>query len=190
MLLYIGHGQSVVPSYLATVVNKNFIKNTTDAQALYDEFITGYLMPSNSLSQDAIATSRYAPNCQDSDIIVDLRKFNGRQKHELFNPFWAKMVVVVEGRVDERWHGELPLCMYCIALQFIGLILSYHIVYGVFLGGEIVLAGSNINLKSRQEDRRSLGGGACPEDIGRGGYPGTGSYVGIYPVLPEESTSS
>jgi hypothetical protein len=114
-------------AYLATVVNKNFINSTADAQALY-EFVTGDLMPSNSLSQDAIATSRYALNCQDPDIIVDLRKLNGRPKNELFDPFWAKIVVVVEGRVDDRRHGEITFYMYCIALQFnIALILTYRI---------------------------------------------------------------
>jgi hypothetical protein len=77
-------------AYLATVVDKNFINSTADAQALY-EFVTGDLMPSNSLSQDAIATSRYALNCQDPNIIVDFRKLNGRPKNELFDPFWAKV---------------------------------------------------------------------------------------------------
>jgi len=77
---------------LATVVNKNFINNTTATQALY-EFVTGDLMLSNSPSQDAIATSRYALNCPVPAIIVDLRKLNGRPKNELFNPFWARWML-------------------------------------------------------------------------------------------------
>jgi hypothetical protein len=62
--------------------------------------------------------------------------------------------------------------------------------YGDFSRGQILLAGSNIDLKSHQEYRRSLGSEACPEDSGRGGNPGTGSYVGICLVLPEGSTLS
>jgi hypothetical protein len=101
-------------AFLATVVNKNFISCTTAAQALY-EFITGDLMPSTSLSPDALAAARFALNCQDPDIIVDLRKLNGRPKSELFDPFWAKMAEVVEGRVDDRRHGELSLlCIYIL----------------------------------------------------------------------------
>jgi hypothetical protein len=102
-------------AYLATVVNKNFINSTTAAQALH-EFVTGDLMSSTSLSQDVIAASRYALNCQDPDIIVDFKKLNGRPKNELFDSFRAKMVVVVEGRVDDRRHGEITFYMYCIAL--------------------------------------------------------------------------
>jgi hypothetical protein len=37
---------------------------------------------------------------------VDLRKLNARVTNDLFDLFWAKMVVVVEGRVDDRGHGE------------------------------------------------------------------------------------
>jgi hypothetical protein len=102
-------------AYMATVVNKNFINSTAVAQALY-EFVTGDLLPLSSMSTDAIAASRYALNCQDPDIIVDLRKLNGRPKNALFDPFWAKMAVIVEGRVDDRRHGELPLCMHYISL--------------------------------------------------------------------------
>ena len=100
---------------MATVVNKNFINSTADAQALY-EFVTGDLLPLSTMSTNAIAASRYALNCQDPDIIVDLRKLNGRPKNALFDPFWAKMVVIVEERVDDRRHGELLLCMHSISL--------------------------------------------------------------------------
>jgi hypothetical protein len=38
--------------------------------------------------------------------MIDMRKLNGRVNNALFDPLWAKMAVVVEGRVDDRRHGE------------------------------------------------------------------------------------
>jgi hypothetical protein len=106
-------------AYLATVVNKSFISSTSAAQALY-EFVTGDFMPSSSmLSPDSLAAAKFALNCQDPDIIVDLRKLNGRPKNQLFDPFWAKMAEVVEGRVDDRRHGKLPLlCIILICIKW------------------------------------------------------------------------
>jgi hypothetical protein len=60
-------------------------------------------MPKSTLSLEAIAAARFALNSQDPNIIVDLRKLNGRFTNDLFDPFWAEMAVVVEGRVD--WCG-------------------------------------------------------------------------------------
>ncbi len=91
--------------YMSTVVNANFIGNTAAAQALY-EFITGNVLPKSSFGSEALATTRFALNCQDHDIIVDMRKLNARVNNELFDPFWAKMAMVVEGRVNDRRHGE------------------------------------------------------------------------------------
>jgi hypothetical protein len=104
---------------MATVVNKNFISSKAVADALY-EFITGDAMPKSTLSTDAIATTRFALNCQDPDIIIDLRKLNARVTNDLFDPFWAKMVVVMEGRVDDRRHGEMfHYILYCLIVVFI-----------------------------------------------------------------------
>ena len=115
---------------------KNFINSTTVAQALY-EFVTGDLLPLSGMSTDAIAASRYALNCQDPDIIVDLRKLNGRPKNDLFDPFWAKMAVIIDGRVDDRRHGELLVCMHRIALYVIMfLTISTHLVVYVALTGD------------------------------------------------------
>jgi len=90
---------------MANVVNTNFISSRAATQAVY-EFITGNIMPKSSLSTKAFAAARFALNCQDTGIIVDLRKLNARVTNDLFDLFWAKMVVVVEGRVDDRRHGE------------------------------------------------------------------------------------
>ena len=98
---------------MATVVTKHFISSKAAAHALF-EFITGDAMPKSTLSTNAIATARFALNCQDPDIIVDLRKLNARVTNDLFDPFWAKMAVVVEGRGDDRRHGEM--FHYCIVL--------------------------------------------------------------------------
>ena len=64
-------------------------------------------MSKNYVSQDCIATARFALYCQDPDSIVDLRQHNGRPKNIQFDPFWEMMSTVVEGRVDDRRHGEL-----------------------------------------------------------------------------------
>jgi hypothetical protein len=96
-------------AYLATVVSKSFISSTLVALALYELF-TGDVMSSPSmLSQDALAAAKFALNCQDPDIILDLRKLNGRPKNNLFDPFLAKIAEVVEGRIDDCQHGKLPL---------------------------------------------------------------------------------
>ena len=90
---------------MSTVVNTNFISSTAAAQAVY-EFITGNVMPKSSFGSEALATARFALNYQDPDIIVDMRKLNARVTNDLFDPFWAKMAVVVEGRVHDRRNGE------------------------------------------------------------------------------------
>jgi hypothetical protein len=90
---------------MSIVVNANFIRSTAAAQVVH-EFITCNVMPKSSFGSKALATSRFALNCQDPGIIVDMRKLNARVNNELFEPFWAKMFVVMEGRVNNRRHGE------------------------------------------------------------------------------------
>ncbi len=87
------------------MVNKNFINSSAAAQAVY-EFITGNVMPKSSLSTESISAATFALNCRDPDIMIDMRKLNGRVNNALFDPFWAKMAVVVEGRVSDRRHGK------------------------------------------------------------------------------------
>jgi hypothetical protein len=98
------HSRAERSAYLATVLNTNFVNGTAAAQAIY-EFITGGVMSTGFVSPDAIAAARFALNCQDPDIIVDLRRVNARPHNTMFNPFWARMAKVVEGRVDDRRHG-------------------------------------------------------------------------------------
>ena len=102
------------------------ISSIAAAHALY-EFITDDMMPSSELSSDALATTRFALNCQDPDILVDLRRLNGRPKNELFDSFCAKMAEIVEVRVDDRRHGEFPLlCTYMLPwIKWL-----YSLVYG------------------------------------------------------------
>ena len=50
---------------------------------------------------------RYALNCHDSDIIVDMRKLNARPKPNTFDTFWEKMAEMIEGR--PRIQVELPI---------------------------------------------------------------------------------
>ena len=71
--------------YLATVVNKNFISNIAAAQPVY-EFLTSNVMPKSSLSTKAIAAARFALNCRDPYVVVDMRKMNGRVNNALFDP--------------------------------------------------------------------------------------------------------
>ena len=98
---------------MATVINKNFVSSKAATHTL-DEFIIGDAMPKSILSTKAIAAARFALNCRDPDIIIDMRKFNARVTNVLFDPFWAKMVVVVEGHVDDRRQGEM--FHYCFVL--------------------------------------------------------------------------
>jgi len=90
------------------VVNRNVVSITAVAQAIF-EFITGDQMDAHLASEVKIEAARYSLNCQDSDIIVDMRKLNARTKHNTFEMIWAKMVEMVEGRVIDRRHGEFKI---------------------------------------------------------------------------------
>ena len=105
-------------AYLATLIKKNFISNKIAAQAMY-EFVSGDLLPVTSLNQESLAATRFALNCQDLDIIVDLRKLNGRPKNKLFDPFGAKMAEVAEGRVQPNPNILFRFCrqLYKSCLQ-------------------------------------------------------------------------
>ncbi len=100
------HSRVERTAYMATMVNKNFVSSTSVAQAII-EFITRDLMSTHIVSEDASAAAKYAINCQDTDIIVDKRKLNARQKSNVFDKLWAKMAEMVERRVNDRRHGEL-----------------------------------------------------------------------------------
>jgi len=54
----------------------------------------------------AATTSRYALNCFDVEIIVDMRRLNTRPKGDAFDCFRDKMAELVEGRVDDRRHED------------------------------------------------------------------------------------
>jgi hypothetical protein len=61
---------------MAAVVNKDFVCITAAAQAIF-EFITGDRMANTCVHQEAAAVAaRYALNCPNTDIIVDMRKLN------------------------------------------------------------------------------------------------------------------
>ena len=104
------HSRAERATYRATIINKSFVSNVSAAQAMY-ELINGDLMPSNTLSFDALTAARFALNFQDPEIIIDLRKLNARPKNDLFDPFWAKMAVVVERRVNDGRHGTICICI-------------------------------------------------------------------------------
>ena len=95
------HTRAERSAYLAVVVNKNFVSSTVAAQAIF-EFITGDQLATDLFSEDAASAAKFALNCQDSDIIVDMRKLNARPKHNTFDQFWAKMTEMIEGRVSDR----------------------------------------------------------------------------------------
>jgi len=102
------HTRAERTSYLAAVVNKNFINSVTAAQAVY-EFITGDQLSKNFVNPDASLAARFALSCQDPDIVIDLRKLNARPKSNVFDEFGGVVANVVEGRVQDRRHGELML---------------------------------------------------------------------------------
>ena len=68
------HTRAERSSYFAHVVNIHFVNNATVAQAIF-EFITGDQMNTSLTSEVATKAASYALNCQDSDNIVDMRKF-------------------------------------------------------------------------------------------------------------------
>ncbi len=100
------HSRAERTSYLAIVINTNFVNGTAAAHAIF-EYITGGQMSTHFVSPDSRTTARFALNCQDLDIIVDLRHVNGRPKNIQLDKFWAMMSKVVEGRVNDRRHDEL-----------------------------------------------------------------------------------
>ena len=80
------HSRAERSAYLANVLNTNFVNGTTATQAIY-EFITGGVMSTSFVSPDAITAPRFALNCQDPNIIVDLRRLNARLHNTMFDPF-------------------------------------------------------------------------------------------------------
>jgi hypothetical protein len=93
---------------MAAVVNKNFVSSVAATQAIY-EFITGDKLSVNFVHPDVAQAAKLALNCQDLDIVLDLRKLNARPKSDIFDQFWAMMATTVNGRVSDRRHGELLL---------------------------------------------------------------------------------
>jgi hypothetical protein len=141
---------------MATVVNQHFVCGKAAAQVMF-EFIIGDHMPNDAIGADSEAAARYALNSQDDDIIVDLRKLNARPKDPLFDKFWAKMATVVEGRVDDRRHGELMCLMMCQLHT-----LSHtNILCDVLCcpcREQVVLASRNLNPQLYRADSHSAGG--------------------------------
>jgi len=91
---------------MAAVVNPNFVCSTAAAHAIF-EFITGDRVTNTCVHQEAAAVAaRYALNYPNTDIIVDMRKLNARPKGDAFDTFWAKMSELVDGRVQDRRHGD------------------------------------------------------------------------------------
>jgi hypothetical protein len=100
---------------------QNFVSSTTAAQAIY-EFIIGDVISTDFSSAEASEGARYALNCQNTDIIMDMRKLNARPKSNIFDKFCAKMAEIVEERVCDRRHGELvpallPVLLILLLLQ-------------------------------------------------------------------------
>jgi hypothetical protein len=63
-------------------------------------------MSLNYGTQNSAEAAKYAMNCQDIDIILDMRMLNPSPKNNKFDPIWAKMAELVNGRVCDRRHGE------------------------------------------------------------------------------------
>ena len=100
----IHHTRTERTLFLAVVVNKNFVNISTTAQAFF-EFITRDVMSLNYGIQDSAEVAKYALNCQDRDIILDMRMLNSCPKNNTFDPFWVKMAELVNGRVCDLRHG-------------------------------------------------------------------------------------
>jgi len=100
------HSRAKRSAYMVVVVNKSFVCSTTVAHAIF-EFITGDRMATTCVTQeDALEVARYALNCPDNDIILDMRRLNARPKGDAVDKFWAKMAQLGEGRVSDRRHGD------------------------------------------------------------------------------------
>jgi hypothetical protein len=108
------HTRAERTAYLAAVVNKNFVQNAAAAQAIY-EFITGDKLSTNFVNSDASEVAKFALNCRNPDIVIDLRTLNARPKSDVFDQFWAMMAQVVDGRVNDRRHGE-SYCCSCLVV--------------------------------------------------------------------------
>ena len=102
------HTRAELIAYMAAVVNKNFVNSAAAAQAIY-EFITSDRMSVNFVNPEASHSAKFALNCQDPNIVLDMRKLNARPKNDVFDQFWAMMATTVDGRVSDRRHGKLLL---------------------------------------------------------------------------------
>jgi hypothetical protein len=117
------HTRAERTAYMAAVVNKNFINSAAAAQAVY-EFITGDRLSGNFVNPEASMAAKFALNCQDPDIVLDMRKLNARPKSDVFDQFWAMMATIVDGRVSDRRHGELLYIPYTLMYLYMRLLVQ------------------------------------------------------------------
>jgi hypothetical protein len=94
---------------MIAALNKDFVYITATAHVIF-EFLPGDQMTITCVHQEAeTVASRYALDCPDTDIIVDIRKLNARPKADAFDKFWAKISELVENRVNDRRRGDTPV---------------------------------------------------------------------------------
>jgi hypothetical protein len=71
-------------AYLAAVVNKNFVNSVAAAQVAIYEFVTGDKLSTNFVNSDASEVAKFALNCRNPDIVIDMRTLNARPRNVVF----------------------------------------------------------------------------------------------------------
>ena len=59
------------------------------------------------MNLEASMAAKFALNCQDPNIVLDMRKLNARPKSDIFDQIWAMMATIMDGSVSDRRHGKL-----------------------------------------------------------------------------------
>jgi phosphatidylethanolamine-binding protein (PEBP) family uncharacterized protein len=80
------HTRAEHTAYRVSLVNKNFVNNVAVDQAIY-EFITSDKLSINFVNPDVAHAAKFALNCQDPDIVLDMRKLNARPNNDIFYMF-------------------------------------------------------------------------------------------------------
>lgn len=104
------YSSALTNTYMASVVHPSFVHSKFAARAVW-RFITCNFMPEHdSQCPEATAVAHIAMSYGIQDMVYDLRMFNGQDKNDAFEPFWAELKLQLNDYIAvlSRRHGIAP----------------------------------------------------------------------------------
>ena len=85
------------------------------------KYLTGYSIAPTNKTEEAVdvRVSKFLLDSDDPNLILDLRKNNGRVQDPKFEPFWdeAKKYFDEKSVVHERWHNEIVYMPFAVPVR-------------------------------------------------------------------------